>query len=99
MQTISDFGVPPLSVGAANGWTLTDMFENVYLAQAGPELYDQLAAHEIPWTDPSVKDALTTMAELVQVRLAARRDERGAADRVPGVGPERVHRPTAKPPW
>ena len=33
-------------------------------AQAGPEKYDQLAKHEIPWTDPSVKDALTTLAEL-----------------------------------
>jgi ABC-type glycerol-3-phosphate transport system substrate-binding protein len=66
MQTISDFGVPPLSIGAANGWTLTDIFENIYLAQAGPDKYDQLTKHEIPWTDPSVKDALTTMAKMVK---------------------------------
>ncbi len=57
-------GVTPVSVGGADGWTLTDWFENVYLSQAGPEKYDQLAKHEIPWTDPSVKDALTTLAEL-----------------------------------
>src|SRR5690606_35617892 len=52
------------SVGGADGWTLTDWFENVYLSQAGPEKYDQLAAHEIQWTDPSVKDALPTLAEI-----------------------------------
>src|ERR671918_649011 len=28
-------------------------------------MYDQLAAHEIPWTDQSVKDALTEMARIV----------------------------------
>ncbi|MFJ7084920.1 ABC transporter substrate-binding protein [Streptomyces griseus] len=63
-ETISASGVTPVSVGGADGWTLTDWFENVYLSQAGPEKYDQLAKHEIPWTDPSVKDALTTLAEL-----------------------------------
>src|SRR5690606_27804012 len=63
-QTVYDSGVTPFSVGGADGWTLTDWFENVYLSQAGPEKYDQLAKHEIPWTDPSVKDALTTLAEL-----------------------------------
>ncbi|MEU9337352.1 ABC transporter substrate-binding protein [Streptomyces sp. NPDC048290] len=61
-QTIYDSGVTPFSVGGADGWTLTDWFENVYLSQAGPEKYDQLARHEIPWTDPSVKDALTVLA-------------------------------------
>jgi alpha-glucoside transport system substrate-binding protein len=66
MQTIADSGVEPLSVGAANGWTLTDIFENVYLAQAGAATYDQLAKHQIPWTDDSVKQALTTMAQVVQ---------------------------------
>ncbi|MCF2131567.1 ABC transporter substrate-binding protein [Strepomyces sp. STD 3.1] len=63
-QTIYDSGVTPFSVGGADGWTLTDWFENVYLSQAGPEKYDQLAKHEIKWTDPSVKEALTTLAEI-----------------------------------
>ncbi|MEU5316017.1 ABC transporter substrate-binding protein [Streptomyces sp. NPDC021056] len=63
-QTLSDAGSPAVSVGGADGWTLTDWFENVYLSQAGPEKYDQLAKHEIKWTDPSVKDALSTLAEL-----------------------------------
>jgi len=63
-QTISDSGVPPLSVGGADGWTLTDWFENVYLRSAGDEMYDQLTTHSIPWTDPSVVDALTLLGTL-----------------------------------
>lgn len=63
-ETVSASGVTPVSVGGADGWTLTDWFENVYLSQAGPEKYDQLAQHKIKWTDPSVKDALTTLAQL-----------------------------------
>ncbi|MGW0968665.1 ABC transporter substrate-binding protein [Streptomyces sp. NPDC002516] len=63
-HTVYDSGVTPVSVGGADGWTLTDWFENVYLSQAGPEKYDQLAQHKIKWTDPSVKDALTTLAQL-----------------------------------
>nr|WP_159768091.1 ABC transporter substrate-binding protein [Streptomyces sp. HM190] len=63
-RTLSDAGSPAVSIGGADGWTLTDWFENVYLSQAGPEKYDQLAKHEIKWTDPSVEEALTTLAEL-----------------------------------
>ena len=36
-QTLSDAGITPVSVGGADGWTLTDWFENVYLSQAGPQ--------------------------------------------------------------
>ncbi|GAA2730999.1 ABC transporter substrate-binding protein [Actinocorallia aurantiaca] len=63
-QTIADSGVAPLSIAGADGWTLTDWFENVYLSQAGPDNYDKLAKHEIPWTDDTVKAALKTLAEL-----------------------------------
>ncbi|GAA0422128.1 ABC transporter substrate-binding protein [Streptomyces luteireticuli] len=63
-QAIADYGVPPVSVGGADGWTLTDWFENVYLSQAGPEKYDRLTTHKLKWTDPSVKDALTTLGRL-----------------------------------
>lgn len=63
-QAVYDSGVTPFSVGGADGWTLTDWFENVYLSQAGPEKYDQLAQHKIKWTDPSVKEALTTLAQI-----------------------------------
>ncbi|MFL6117726.1 MAG: ABC transporter substrate-binding protein, partial [Catenulispora sp.] len=62
--TLSDAGITPVSVGAADGWTLTDWFENVYLSQAGPQMYDKLAHHQIKWTDPSVVQALTTLKQL-----------------------------------
>ncbi len=64
LQKVSDSGVPGLSIGADVGWPLTDWFENVYLRTAGPEKYDQLTNHEIPWTDPSVIDALTILSKL-----------------------------------
>lgn len=63
--TVNASGVPWVSIGGSDGWTLTDWFENIYIQTAGPELYDQLANHEIPWTDPSVITALETFAQLV----------------------------------
>jgi len=62
-NTIKASGTPAFSFGAGDGWTLTDVFENIYLRQAGADKYDQLTNHKIKWTDPSVKKALTTMAE------------------------------------
>jgi alpha-glucoside transport system substrate-binding protein len=62
--TISDSGTTPLAVGGGDGWTLTDWFENVYASQAGIDKYDQLSKHKIPWTDPSVKNALKTLAQV-----------------------------------
>jgi len=63
-ETLNASGIPAFSLAGADGWTITDLFENVYIRTAGPEMYDQLARHEIPWTDQSVKDALTRMAEI-----------------------------------
>ncbi|HVF12947.1 MAG TPA: extracellular solute-binding protein, partial [Acidimicrobiales bacterium] len=67
-QTVRDSGVTPFAFGGGSAWTLTDLFENIYLRQAGPEKYDQLSTHAIPWTDQSVKDALTTMGRLLTDR-------------------------------
>ena len=64
-ETVNSSGVPWVSMGGADGWTLTDWFENIYLRTAGPEMYDQLSNHEIPWTDESVIQALEVWAELV----------------------------------
>lgn len=61
---IRDAGYAGISIGADVGWPLTDWFENVYLRTAGPEMYDQLTNHEIPWTDPSVTEALEILATL-----------------------------------
>jgi hypothetical protein len=65
-KTLKASGTPAFSVGGADGWTLTDLFENIYLRQAGPAKYDQLSKHKIKWTDASVVKALQTMAVLLQ---------------------------------
>jgi alpha-glucoside transport system substrate-binding protein len=64
-QTIKASGTPAYSIGGSDGWTLTDMFENIYLRTFGAAKYDQLSQHKIKWTDPSVTTALKTMAKIV----------------------------------
>ncbi|MBA3330970.1 MAG: extracellular solute-binding protein [Actinobacteria bacterium] len=70
-STLRASGTAPFSIGGADGWTLTDLFENIYLRQAGGKKYDQLAAHTIKWTDPSVKAALRTMGQILQANNVA----------------------------
>jgi alpha-glucoside transport system substrate-binding protein len=64
-KTIKASGTPAYSIGAADGWTLTDMFENIYLRTAGPAKYAALTAHKIKWTDPTVITALKEMAKVI----------------------------------
>ena len=63
-KTLKASGTPAYSLAGGDGWTLTDLFENVYIRQAGPDKYDQLSTHDLKWTDASVKDALTEMAKI-----------------------------------
>ncbi|GAA4263525.1 ABC transporter substrate-binding protein [Dactylosporangium darangshiense] len=60
-QTLVDSGTAAMTVPGADGWPLTDWFENVYLQLAGAEKYDRLAAHQLRWTDPTVVQTLRTM--------------------------------------
>src|SRR6266540_71509 len=64
-KTLRASGIPAYSIGGAEGWTLTDVFENIYLRSAGPKKYDLLTDHKIKWTDPSVKTALRYMAQIL----------------------------------
>ena len=64
-KTIKASGVPPYSLCGASGWTLTDLFENIYLRTFGPTKYDALSAHTIKWTDPSVTTALKSMGQII----------------------------------
>ncbi|HEV7132821.1 MAG TPA: extracellular solute-binding protein [Gaiellaceae bacterium] len=64
-KVIKSSGTPAYSIGGADGWTLTDMFENIYLRTFGAAKYNALSAHKIKWTDPSVKTALTTMGKII----------------------------------
>jgi alpha-glucoside transport system substrate-binding protein len=62
--TLQASGTPAFALGGADGWTLTDLQENIYLRQAGAAKYDQLSTHAIKWTDPSVVASLKTMAQI-----------------------------------
>lgn len=64
-RTIKESGTPAYSLCGAHGWTLTDIFENIYLRMWGRNKYDALSAHRIKWTDPSVTKALTYMKQIV----------------------------------
>ena len=64
-KTIKASGTPAYSIGGSDGWTLTDMFENIYLRTFGPTKYEALSAHKIKWTDPSVATALKTMGQIL----------------------------------
>ncbi len=66
LDILAEEGIAPLALGALDGWTLTDFFENLYLNIAGPENYHKLfVTHEVEWTDPTVIEALEHFAEAV----------------------------------
>ncbi|MFD7613974.1 ABC transporter substrate-binding protein [Streptomyces sp. NPDC059828] len=77
-RAVSDSGLSAFAVAGEDGWTLTDWFENIYLSQAGPQTYDQLAGHSIPWTDPSVVKALTTLGKLFADKQLIAGGQKGA---------------------
>jgi ABC-type glycerol-3-phosphate transport system substrate-binding protein len=64
-KTIKASGTPAYSLCGANGWTLTDIFENIYLRMWGQNKYDALSAHQIKWTDATVTKALQDMAQVL----------------------------------
>jgi alpha-glucoside transport system substrate-binding protein len=63
-EKLAASGTSAFSVAGKDAWPLTDWFENIYLAQAGPANYAKLATNEIGWTDPSVIKALKTFGRL-----------------------------------
>lgn len=64
MSTLQQAGTTPFAMCGGSGWTLTDWFENVYLRIAGVDKYNALAAHTIPWTDPTVTTTFQTLAKI-----------------------------------
>lgn len=58
----------PLCVGTesgpATGWPFTDWTEDVLLRTQGIDYYNQWVAHEVPFNDPPVVDAMTQVADL-----------------------------------
>jgi alpha-glucoside transport system substrate-binding protein len=68
-EILSTTSTPPWSIGnesdEATGWPLTDWFEDILLRSAGPQIYDQLIAHDIPWTHPEVLSAMTYFGDIL----------------------------------
>ena len=93
-KTLQASGTPAYSIGGADGWTLTDMFENIYLRTFGAAKYNALSAQQIKWTDPSVITALKTMAKVIgDIEQPRRRRVGRAPVRVQRLGHERVQHP------
>jgi len=64
-KTIKASGTPAYSLCGSSGWTLTDLFENIYLRTFGPAKYNKLSAHKIKWTSASVTKALKEMKQVI----------------------------------
>ncbi|HET8659435.1 MAG TPA: ABC transporter substrate-binding protein [Micromonosporaceae bacterium] len=60
-------GRTPLAIGAADGWVVSDWFENMLIAVGGGETYDQLARGQRAWKSPHVTTALEELARLWSV--------------------------------
>ncbi|WP_280424759.1 ABC transporter substrate-binding protein [Nocardia carnea] len=56
-----------LSLGAADGWVLTDLFENLLLAES-PAVYESLGSGERAWDTPAVRETFARLGDLWGVR-------------------------------
>jgi glucose/mannose transport system substrate-binding protein len=61
--TLKGQNVTPLALGPT--WTQVHLFENVLLAQLGPDDYKGLFVGKIKWTDQKVKDAWTLFGKVL----------------------------------
>lgn len=63
--TLQAAGVTPFSLCTDIGWPVADLWQNLYLKTAGATNYNLLAAHKIPWTNPTVTRAFNYLGDLV----------------------------------
>jgi len=59
-QIVADGGMPwsgGIESGEATGWVSTDWIQDLLLRTKGADFVEQWARHEIPWTDPAIKEA------------------------------------------
>ncbi|WP_404312323.1 ABC transporter substrate-binding protein [Agrococcus terreus] len=68
--SIAESDVTPWCVGfgsgEATGWPGTDWVEDYVLRTAGPDVYDQWVAHEIPFDSPEIATALDRVGDLIK---------------------------------
>ncbi len=64
-KKLQAINVTPIAVGA-KVWSHAEWFESIYEHLNGVEMAAKLTAHQIPWTDDSVKNTLKKWAELLK---------------------------------
>jgi alpha-glucoside transport system substrate-binding protein len=66
---IASSGKYPWALGVessgSSGWPGADWIDQIYLSLNGPDMYDKWYKHQIPWTDPSVKNAWQMFGQIV----------------------------------
>jgi serine/threonine-protein kinase len=70
-EKIKAAGKTPWALPAADYWTLTDWFENIYIRTAGPAKYSRLFAGKLRFDHPSVIAALRRMTTILNDRYVA----------------------------
>jgi alpha-glucoside transport system substrate-binding protein len=67
-NTIASSGKFPWSMGvssgSASGWPAADWIAQIYLNLNGGDMYDKWVAHQIPWTDNSIKEAFQMFGQI-----------------------------------
>ena len=64
----------------SNGWPGTDWIENLLLAEAGTDLYDQWTFHRIPFDAPAVRAAFDRLGQIVFDKDALQRGPQGVLE-------------------
>jgi alpha-glucoside transport system substrate-binding protein len=70
-----------LESGEATGWPATDWIENLVLAEAGPEVYDDWAFHRLPFDSPEIRRAFERFGDVVFPEGSVLGGPEGAAER------------------
>jgi ABC-type glycerol-3-phosphate transport system substrate-binding protein/class 3 adenylate cyclase len=70
-KKIKAAGETPWALAAADSWTLTDWFENIYIRTAGPDKYNRLFAGKLRFDHPSVIAALRRMTTILDDKYVA----------------------------
>jgi alpha-glucoside transport system substrate-binding protein len=67
---IAATGIKPwcagIESGEATGWPATDWLEDAVLRDAGADVYDKWVAHEIPFNDPAIAEALDRVGGILK---------------------------------
>jgi len=79
-KTLQSQNITPLALGPA--WTQVHLFENILLAQLGPDDYLGLFAGKLKWTDDRVKAAFTTYGKVLD---CTNKDANSLGDWVPAA--------------